>query len=372
MKKNLCALLLAFVISVPLSSPWAQQKAPPPPGVIAYTVTTEEWIDKKEALGTLRANESIVITPNVSETVAQILFESGDIVEKDQTILLFDQAEEQAALKAAKARFNERELAYKRAQDLMKKEFTSKSVLDERKSNLEETRAEIALIEARIKDRTITAPFKGVLGLRNISLGAFVQANDVITTLDDISVVKMDFSLPETYLPFMKTGMAVSATTGSFKQEFHGQIQSIDSRVDPVTRSVTVRALLDNPDYILRPGMLMTVQILKDGREVTAVPEETIIMKGAKSFVYTLTPESNDLYVVSEVEIKTGARNNGIVEVVEGLQSGTQIVSHGLQLVKDKAKVKITAIQTKDTPISEIISKDKPSQDKALQETEGK
>lgn len=362
--KNIAlGLTLSFIAFHPLAAS-AQQPTAPMPQVIAYDVTAEEWTDKKEALGTLKANESIIITTNASETVTEVKFDSGDVVEKGQTILVFDQSEEQASLKASKSRLSERELAYNRASDLKKKDFTSKAVLDERKAALEETRAEIATIQARIKDRTITAPFKGVLGLRNVSVGAFVEANEMITTLDDLSVMKLDFALPETYLPIIKVGMNINAKAASFDTLFTGTIQSIESRVDPITRAVTVRAMLQNPDYILRPGMLMTVQILKDSKQSVVVPEETIISKASKSYVYKLTPEADGIFLVTETEIKPGTRQAGRVEVLEGLTAGDKIVSHGLQLVRNNIKVKILGTQSKDNPVSKIISKENASTEK--------
>ena len=204
--------------------------------------------DRLEALGTLRARESVVLTASVTETVTRIHFDDGDRVNAGQVLVKMTSAEEHAQLEEAKSQ-------YERIKPLAAEGTAAKSLLDERQREWETARARYAAIISRLDDRLIRAPFAGVVGLRNISVGALVGPGDVITTLDDLSEMKLDFSVPTTFLQTLRPDLAIIASTHAYpERRFEGIVKSIDSRIDPITRTVMVRAVLSNPDAVLKPG----------------------------------------------------------------------------------------------------------------------
>jgi membrane fusion protein (multidrug efflux system) len=192
------------------------------------------------------------------------------------------------------------------------------------------------VVRAQLSDRVITAPFDGILGLRRVSPGSLVTPGTEIATLDDISVIKLDFSVPERYLAVLERGQDVVAHSETYpNRDFAGVVASVDSRVDPVTRSVTVRAEIPNPDRLLRPGMLLAVRLLQAPRQAIVVPEIAVIQVGTESFVYRV----GDDRTASRVEVELGARRRGEVEIVSGLSAGDTIVTEGAVKLRDGSRV---------------------------------
>lgn len=207
------------------------------------------------------------------------------------------------------------------------------------------------------------APFDGVVGLRNISLGALVQPGDVITTLDDDARLKLDFAVPSVFLGTLAPGVEVEARTRAFPDRlFRGTISSLDSRVDPVTRSVQVRALIDNADRLLRPGQLMTVELLRNPREALMVPESALLHRGDEHFVFVVSGEPP---VVDKRPVEIGARRPGEAEVLAGLTRGEQVVTHGLQKVKPGAPVSIIAVDDGSRTLKEMLGTGKDETQKS-------
>ena len=172
---------------------------------------------------------------------------------------------------------------YQRVKSLANQGTAARSLLDERRRQWETARARLAAIESRLADRLVTAPFAGVVGLRNISPGALVEPGDPITTLDDDSTMKLDFAVPSIYLGSLQPGMAVVARARAYgDRPFRGEVSGVDSRVDPVTRSIVVRAVLPNPHRALKPGMLMEVELQMNPREALVIPEEALVPQGAR------------------------------------------------------------------------------------------
>ncbi|MGD8265690.1 MAG: efflux RND transporter periplasmic adaptor subunit, partial [Chromatiales bacterium] len=229
------------------------QSAPKPVSVIAHTVAERTLTDRVEALGTLRANESVVLTASVTETVSEIHFDDGERVTAGQLLVEMTSQEEHALLEEARVRVADAERQYERVKLLTRQQTASESLYDERKRDLETARASLAALESRLADRLVRAPFDGVLGLRKISPGALVEPGDEITTLDDDSVMKLDFSVPSVFLPDLKAGLRIAAAARAYgNRSFEGEVSGIDSRVNPVTRSIQVRAILPNDDRVLK------------------------------------------------------------------------------------------------------------------------
>jgi membrane fusion protein (multidrug efflux system) len=321
-------LLLGFLLAVPATL----VAAPPKPlGVIAAEVRLAPFVDRVEALGTLRANESVEITANVTETVTAIHFDDGQRVERGDLLVELTSAEQHALLKEAQVRIDEAERQYRRVRALVEQRSASESLLDERRRDLDTARAALLAIESRLADRLIKAPFAGVLGLRNISPGALVRPGDRITSLDDDSVMKLDFAVPSLFLTSLAPGLPIEARSRDYGERvFEGVVRSVDSRIDPVTRSIQVRALIPNPDRSLKPGLLMQVDLLRNPREAMVVPETALLHQGTSHYVIVATPEG----VAERRPVEVGARRTGEVEIVSGLTVGELVVTHGNDKVR--------------------------------------
>lgn len=352
-------MLLAF----PVCAQPPSQGAKTLQSVFVTEVKQDKFEDRVEALGTLRANETVVLTATVTEPVTAVNFEDGQRVKAGDVLLEMLSKQEDAELDAGQATAEEARRQFVRLQPLVKDGAASKSTLDERQREFDTAKAGLDEVKSRISDRVITAPFGGVLGLRNISVGAVLQPGMKITTLDDDSKMKLDFSVPAVFLSAMKIGLGIEAKSNSFEgKTFKGTIVSMDSQIDPITRSITVRAILPNDDHLLKPGLLMSVEILKDPRQTIILPEEAIIPVGRENYVFVV--ENIDGKDITKKRIVTlGARRPGDVEILDGLKVGEKVVTHGTMNVADGAAVTVEAVQTGKEHLSDLL-KEKPSQNK--------
>lgn len=345
--------LLATVTAIVLVA--APVSAAAPTQVIVAEAQRLPFVDTIEALGTLRANESVALTASVTDTVSALHFDDGDRVEAGKVLVEMTDAEEQAQLREARALLAEAESQFRRVQSLATQGTAAKSLLDERSREVQTARARLVAIESRLSDRLIKAPFDGVVGLRDISVGALVEPGDLITTLDDDSVLKLDLSVPSIYLGTLDPGIPVVATTRAYgERRFEGTVRAIDSRVDPVTRAVTARVLIDNDDRVLKPGMLMRVTLQKNPRETLVIPEEALMPLGRDQFVYVVTG-AGDARTATRRQVTIGARRPGEVEVVDGLAAGDLVITHGTMRVRPGGAVAIKAIDDGTRPIEELL-----------------
>ncbi|NEX20345.1 efflux RND transporter periplasmic adaptor subunit [Thiorhodococcus mannitoliphagus] len=325
---TLLFLQATLFLQVTAAQPSGSPPEKPTPVFVAE-VRVEPLTERVEALGTLRANESVAITSNVTETISIVHFEDGQRVNAGALLVEMTSAEEHALLEEAQVRVNEAERQYKRVKSLVAQRSASESLLDERKRDLDTTRAVLVALESRLADRIIKAPFNGVLGLRNISRGALVEPGDLITTLDDDRLMKLDFSVPSLYLSDLEPGLKIEATTAAFGNEvFTGVVSGVDSRIDPITRSIIVRALVPNPNAKLRPGLLMQVELLTNPRQSLVIPEAALLHEGEKHFVMALTQDDQGT-TAERRDILIGTRQPGLVEVREGIAEGERVVIDG-------------------------------------------
>ncbi len=346
--------LLIFAVLSLATSHTAVYAAKPRQVVVAQ-VRVSEISDRVEALGTARANESVRITANVTEKVTRILFEDGQAVQANELLVVLEQSEEQASLERARAILGERELALNRLKRLEKRKLAATDELDKARLEVQQARASVTVIQARINDRIIRAPFAGVVGLRNISVGALVETGDLITTLDDTSSIKLDFSVPAIYLPGLNPGMQIEAratTVGSQRQS--GEVRSIDSRVDPVSRSIKIRAILPNPDGAIVPGLLMQVDLLSNTRQALLIPESALLPQSDKQFVMVVVSGGKGKSVAKR-PVNIGTRLPGLVEILQGLEAGEQVVTHGNSKVRTGQAIDILAIDDGTVDIATIL-----------------
>lgn len=345
-------LLLAYL---PLSTAQVAK----PKDVIVTPVQIQQISDRVEALGTAQAFESVNITANVTEKITEIHFDDGQQVSTGDLLVVLDQAEEQANLKQAEAIYNERKLSLKRLSKLEQRQLASADDIDRTRFELQQAEASIKAIQTRISNRIIRAPFDGVLGLRNISVGALVETGDLITTLDDTRQIKLNFTVPSVFLNELTPGLKINARAQALgDRTFTGEVKSINSRVDPVTRSVQVRALLDNPDGKIIPGILMQVDLLRNTREAMLIPESALLPLADKQFVMVRV-NKDGLDTVEKRQVTTGLRLPGYVEVLQGLNADEQVVTHGNNQIKPGDALNVLAVDDGSKTIAEILKQAK-------------
>jgi membrane fusion protein (multidrug efflux system) len=297
----------------------------PPTPVTAVVLEPQDYRDEISALGTLQAWESVDISPSVSQNIVALMFEDGQQVKKGDLLAVLKQDAEQATLRELQASLEDRQREVKRLVNLARRNQVAQTDLDKVSTEVQVIGHQIEEVQSRIADRTLIAPFDGVLGLREVSEGALVSPGQRITTLDDISKLRLQFSVSALRLAFLKPGQAVSASTPAFDQVFTGTVAAVDSRVDTVSRAITARATLPNADNLLRPGMLMEVTINGPQRQALLIPEESLQSRAAIHYVWKI---EGDKAVRTEVEIS--GRRPGWVEITRGLAAGDSIVRDGV------------------------------------------
>ena len=333
--------------------------------VIVAPVVLQQISDRVEALGTAHATESVNITSNITEKIKQINFEDGQHIKAGEILVVLEKAEEQAELKRAQAVRGERKLALDRLLQLEERQLTSPDEIDRTRLELEQAEASITAIKTRISDRVIRAPFDGIIGLRDISIGALVETGDLIATLDDTRQIKLDFTVSSVFLAELKPGLKIRAKAIALgNKQYLGEVKSIDSRVDPVTRSIKVRALLPNPDGEIIPGILMQVELLRNTRRALVIPEASLMPLANKQYVMLrVDKDGND--TVEKREVKIGIRLPGYVEILDGLSEGQQVVTHGNSKVKPGDALDVMAVDDGSIDIPSIIKNQNKNKGKA-------
>lgn len=319
-----------------------QARANAPAFVSTAPVRNERVSQRLEALGNARANESVDITSKTTNIIAAIRFRDGERVKRGQVLVQLDDAQERAEVAAATAAVSESESQFNRSRELLNTQVVSKSQFEQLEATLKANRARLAAANARLEDTVIRAPFSGRVGLRRVSVGSLINPGTVITTLDDTSVIKLDFAVPENFLATLREGLAVRATAPAFPgRNFVGSVSSIDSRVDLTTRSVTVRALLANEDGALRPGMFLNVNLANDERSSLVIPEQALSPEAERQFVFVVTDGKAE-----RREVRIGERRPGTVEILAGLRADERVIVEGTQKVRDGALVRATEMAT--------------------------
>jgi len=298
-----------------------------------------------EAVGTAGANESVTITTKIAGIVAKVSFSEGQVVRAGQVLVEFDRREALAELEAARVAVLIAKQNYERAAKLLGTQAVSQARMDELSALLSAAQARVKVQEARVQDLVITAPFNGKIGIRRVSVGAFVPPGSVLTSLDDVDPIKLSFLVPETAIGSLNPGIAVKGRTKAFPgRDFGGIVKTIDTRIDPTTRSVEARAELPNADGLLKPGLFMTVELSLARRDNTVlVPEECVIPAGSRQFVFVVKDGK-----ALRAEVQVGQRIPGEVEILSGVTVGTELVVSGIQKIRDGSNVqaKLRAVPT--------------------------
>ncbi|PHQ88438.1 MAG: efflux transporter periplasmic adaptor subunit [Idiomarina sp.] len=306
--------------------------------VKTQTAEISEFRDTIEALGTAMANETVRITAQTQDVVEKIYFESGDLVEQGQLLAELNARIEVARVQQLKFSLDEAKRQLERITELRRGNAASQQQLNEQQVRVNGLQADLEVAEATLKEMKIYAPFSGRVGIREISAGSLVSPGDVFTTLDDIKPIKVDFSVPERYFASIAVDQEVIARSRAYPgEQFIGRISSIDSRVDPVTRSVKVRAKINNDDERLRPGMLLQITLLRSIDEALLLPEKALIPIQNRQYVYVLTPDNRE----RQKEVTIGRRKPGIVEITGGLKPGEEVIIEGIVRLRDGVPVSV-------------------------------
>ncbi len=321
-----------------------------PATVEVDTVKTGRIVEIREAVGTVRAFESIMVTAKVAGIIGEIGFEEGQKVKAGDMLVQFDAAERRAAIEQAAAEANRatalrNEVAIKleRAQTLRRTGAGTEAQVEDLTAQMKSLEGSIAsaqaqrkAAEARLEELTIRAPFAGRVGTRSVSLGAYVAPGTRITSLDDLSKVRLDFAVPENLLGRLKPGQTVNAMSAAYRgRTFKGTVATIDTRVEQTTRTARLTAEFDNPDEALKPGMFLSVALEVSTRDdAVVVPEEAVVSEGLRHVVYPVKDNKVERRVIT-----IGQRQGGKVEVVEGLKADETIVVLGVQRVRPGAEV---------------------------------
>jgi membrane fusion protein (multidrug efflux system) len=237
----------------------------------------------------------------------------------------------------------ESDASYKRSSELFRNNVGSESQLLQDEARRIANEAMVAVAEARMAETIVRAPFAGRIGLRRVSLGSLVGPGTVITTLDDTDVIKVDFDLPEIYLSRLEPGLVIKAHSAAWPdQDFTGSVSSVDTRVDPVSRTIRVRSVMPNDQGLLRPGMFLTVTLLNDRTEALLIPERALIPERSVQYVYVV----GDNLLAERRVVSIGRRRPGEVEILSGLSAGERVIVDGVQKVRDGKPVRILTRET--------------------------
>lgn len=316
----------------------AQNQGPPPTGVEVAAATPASITASITAVGTLQADESVIIRPEIAGRVAEISFTEGQPVKQGSLLLKLDDSVAQAEVDQAEADLALARSNYDRAIDLFRKGSGSARSRDESLAALQADTARLALARAMLDKTRIVAPFSGLLGLRQVSVGEYVTPGQAIVNLEDVDPVKVDFRVPETFLARLRTGQSIRVQIDAFADErFAGEVYALDPRIDAEGRSVALRARIANPDSKLRPGLFARVTLITERRDnALMIPEQAVFARGEDSFVYVVRDGKAVL-----TRIVLGLRQGARVEVTEGLSAGDQVVSAGHLKLRDGAPVRI-------------------------------
>lgn len=289
-----------------------------------------------KALGTALAYDSAKIVSATSDYLTFLQIREGQSIKKGEIIAQLNDTEEKARVNELAALLSEQKRQLARLKNLTRTQASAISLLDEQQAKVNATQAQLDAVQARLSEMVIRAPFDGLIGLRQVSEGAFISTGTVLTTLDDISTIRVEFNVAERYMADLAPGLALNITNVAYGNTiFKGEIKALDPRLDPVTRSIKVHGVIDNKTLKLRPGMLLNVSIELANAAVLQVPEKAIVPLQNKHYVFVVDANNT----VKQVEIQLGERVPGSVEVLSGLAAGDEIVIEGTQKLRNGVSI---------------------------------
>lgn len=302
--------------------------------VTLVAAANRDFADRIDVLGVAKGRQSVTLTSATTELVTRVLFRDGQYVQRGQVLVELQANEQSADLAQALARLAQANADYDRWNALAQQGIAPRATAEQYKAALATARAGVAAAQARVGDRVIRAPFSGVVGLSDIAPGALINPGTPIATLDDISVVRVDFEVPDRYLPVIRQGMGIVARPDSYPEmRVQGQIAQLDTRIDERTRAITARALFPNYTGKLKPGMLMRVGIEQSRRTSVAVPEPAVQFEGEAAYVFVAKRGPRGLMAEKRL-VTIGVVQDGFIEIRSGLREGEQVVADGLNRIQ--------------------------------------
>ncbi|MDR2782112.1 MAG: efflux RND transporter periplasmic adaptor subunit [Holosporaceae bacterium] len=326
----LLCIVVAFLNKNSTSNHSHKKKAFTAVSVMTVSKTNVATILK--SIGTAVSNESVDIMSNVTQPVVSVHFSDCEQVKKGQLLVQLNVDKKIAEKKQAEINLLEQQRELNRLEILKKKKVISEKDYDIQKTKMLDAQAKLDAINADIRESSIVAPFDGILGIRKVSVGALLTTGSIVTTIDDIDKLKIDFTLPEKYSLLLKPNLKIVAKNDALQEKkFEGDILAIVPRVSTISRSISVRGIIDNKEHFLKPGMMLKISIKLMDREVIRVPEKALSSIGEKHFVFILSNENK----VKRRYVSIEERENGFVEIEKGLEVGEKIISDGLNKLSD-------------------------------------
>lgn len=312
-----------------------------PAQVSLATLQMRTFTDEIEVLGVAKGRQSVTLTAATTQLVDKVRFSDGQSVPRGAVLVELKDTEQDAGVAQAQAALVQADRAYQRYKTLGQQGWSSKAQIDQYEAAYKSALANVNAAKARQNDRMIRAPFAGVVGLSDITPGALVNPGAPIVTLDDLSAVRVDFQVPERYLAQVREGQSITAKVDAYPgQTINGRIARLDTRIDERTRAITARAEFPNPQRRLKPGMMVRVGVARGVRQGVSAPESAVSVQGDSAFVYVLhTVEKRTM--AEQRPVLTGVRQNGFVEITDGVKAGEKIVADGLNKVQPGQPVRV-------------------------------
>lgn len=315
------------------------------PAVEVARVENLRITDDAQAVGNLRSRQSVMLRPEVSGRVTKINFRDAERVRRGQLLVQLDDQLPQAQVQQAEAELSIARANHKRNQELVEQKFIAQRAVDESAANLQVADAKLALARATLARLKIIAPFDGIAGIRNVSVGDYLKDGADIVNIEDLDAMFVDFRLPERYQTKIRPGQTAQIEVDALPgRGFRALVMAVDPLLDTNGRSIGVRGCIDNRRLDLRPGMFARVTPVFGVREdARVIPEEAIVPQGGRQFVYKLVDgPDQDTRIAQRVEVKVGIRQPGKVEIIEGLMPGDLVVTAGQQRIqKDGMAVRV-------------------------------
>jgi membrane fusion protein (multidrug efflux system) len=310
------------------------------PQVSLVSPANRTFTERLELLGVAKGRQSVTLSAATTQLVSRVLFTPGQRVAKGQVLVELKTTEQDAALAQARAREVQARRAYERWRTLGEQGYASVAAVDQYEAAWKSARADVGAAEARLGDRVIRAPFTGVVGLSDIAPGAVINPGAAIVTLDDLSAVRVDFQVPDRFLSAVKEGQALVATVDAWPgARFAGRIVRLDTRIDERTRALTARSEFSSPDGKLKPGMMLRVGVSQGVRTALSLPESAVAVQGEGASVFVVVEEAGRM-TVQQKPVVAGLRQDGWVEILEGVTPADRVVADGLNRIQSGQPVR--------------------------------
>lgn len=312
-----------------------------PPPVSVAVVANKTFVDSIDVIGVAKGRQSVTLTAATTQLVQNVRFTDGQSVAKGAILVELKDTEQNAGLAQAQARLVQAQRDYQRWKTLGEQGYAAKTAIDQREAAYLSAKADVDAARARQSDRTIRAPFAGVVGLTDIAPGSLINPGAAIVTLDDVSAVRVDFDIPDRYLASVHEGQTIYARIDAYPGEaIRGQISKLDTRIDERTRAITARAVFPNADRRLKPGMMLRIAVARGERQSLSIPESSLSVQGDSAFVYVLNHQG-ERTLAEQRPVRTGVRQDGMVEILDGVQAGDRLVADGLNKIQPGQPVSI-------------------------------